>query len=298
MRGAFSGSNRGESQNIRRGCQEARLEGLSQISKFPEEGEVVVGTITRVETYGFYVQLDEYGNLEGFVPVKEVPSNVARNITRVLKPKQKVILKVIYSNPRRFQVDLSLKRVTNDERRKKMIQFKQETKASKILEIARAQTNIKDDAIREEIVKKFGSLYRGLEELVKSPEEFKKKVELVTLIGDDKKANLYLRKLSELAREKIKPKKVSVSGTIKAYAPGPNGVVILRQAFSKALSEINKQRNGINAKITYIGSPRYRVLLEGENYKQLESALSKLVDILHSEIKPHGHFEFERERRR
>ena len=262
---------------------------------FPEEGELVVGTIVRVETYGFYVRLDEYGNVEGFVSVKEVPSSLARGIMRFFKPRQKVVLKVVYSNPHKLQVDLSLKRVTNDEKRKKLMRYKQETKAARILDIAREYSGVKDDgAARRVIMEKYGSLYDMLEKLAKSPGDIVKDLDLKRALGE--KTDKYLEKLMELVKERVKPKRVSVSGIIKAYSSRPNGVLILRKIFTESLRKANG--DGMRAEITYIGSPRYRLAVEGDNYRDVERMMAQIVKELERALRKAGHFEFERERRK
>ncbi len=262
---------------------------------FPEEGELVVGTIIRVEAYGFYVRLDEYDNIEGFISVKEVPSSLARGIMRLFKPRQKVVLKVVYSNPRKLQVDLSLKRVTNDEKRKKLMRYKQETKAARILDIAREYAGIKDDsAARRAIIEKYGSLYDMLEKLAESSGDVIKDFELNKVLGE--KTDKYLEKLTELVKERVKPKRVSVTGIIKAYSPTPNGVLILRKVFAESLKKVN--RNGMKAEITYIGSPRYRLAIEGDNYRDVERVMAQMIKELERALRKVGHLEFERERRK
>ncbi len=39
---------------------------------FPEVGDLVVATVTRVEDYGAYVKLDEYAGIEGLVHISEI----------------------------------------------------------------------------------------------------------------------------------------------------------------------------------------------------------------------------------
>ncbi|PMP97248.1 MAG: hypothetical protein C0167_01485, partial [Nitrososphaera sp.] len=123
--------------------------------------------MTSVESFGLYVSLDEYGGLRGFVSVKEIPSTMTRNLVSFFKPKQKVVLKVLYTNPGKLQVDLSLRRVTGDERRKKMASYKQEVGAARALDVAKAKAGIKDDRpIREVMISAFGSLQESLRALV------------------------------------------------------------------------------------------------------------------------------------
>ena len=103
--------------------------------ELPDTGELVVGTVREVYDYGAYLNLDEYDGLEAYLPWSEVASRWVRNIRDAVKPGQKVVVKVIRVNKTRKQVDVSLKRVTDSERRRKMTEWKRNQKALKILEI-------------------------------------------------------------------------------------------------------------------------------------------------------------------
>jgi translation initiation factor 2 subunit 1 len=61
----------------------------------PEVGELVIATVTEVFDKGAYVNLDEYSNVSGYVPIGEVASTWIHNIRDYLKEGRKVVLKVI-----------------------------------------------------------------------------------------------------------------------------------------------------------------------------------------------------------
>ena len=88
-------------------------------SRLPSEGEILIATVKQVFDYGSYVTLDEYGGLQAFLPWSEVSSKWVKNIRDVLKENRKVVVKVIRVDRRKGTVDVSLKKVTDDERRKK-----------------------------------------------------------------------------------------------------------------------------------------------------------------------------------
>ncbi len=86
---------------------------------YPEIGDLVVATVTRVVDYGFYVKLDEYAGIEGLVHIQEISTTWVRNVRDHAREGQKLVLKVLRVNPQRNQIDLSLRRVTAEKSRRR-----------------------------------------------------------------------------------------------------------------------------------------------------------------------------------
>ncbi len=263
---------------------------MTDARRFPEEEELVVGTVTSVEPYGIYVSLDEYGGLKGFVPVKEIPSTMTRNLVSFFKPKQKIVLKVLYSNPDKLQVDLSLRRVTEDERRKKMASYKQEVGATRVLDVAKAKAGMKDDrAIREALVAAFGSLREALRVLAEDRGKVLEVVRGAAKGVDEASIGRYLDAAAQLASERLRPRKAVVSAYAKAYSPAPNGIAIVKEALSRALQAAASK--GASVHVTYAGSPRYLIRVEANDYRTAEAALSEFSKVAGESLKGRGHFE-------
>lgn len=257
----------------------------------PDVGELVVGTIVKVFDYGAYVTLDEYGGLEAYLPWSEVSSRWIRNIKDYLKEGQKVVGKVIRVNKTKKHVDISLKRVTEGERRRKILEWKRAVKADKILEIAAERLGkTKEEAYEEagwKLEDYYGEIYVGLEEAVI------RGIEALTEAGVPEE---WAKVLKELADKHITIKKVKVKGTFTIQVLKPNGVEIIKEALTKALKETPSD---VNARIYTIGAPRYVVEVTATDYKLAEKVLSKIVKTVNDVIKKHGGVvEFVRERTR
>src|SRR2546423_12521178 len=121
----------------------------AELKRLPEAGEIVIVTVREVTGHGAYVRLDEYNGMTGFLHISEIATGWIRNIERYVKPKQKAVLKVIRVDRTRAEVDLSLKQVSGEERKSKLIEIKKNEKASVFMEIIKSKTKITDKELNE-----------------------------------------------------------------------------------------------------------------------------------------------------
>ena len=111
--------------------------------EWPDEGDLVVGTVHKVLGYGAFASLEEYEGKEAFIHISEVSAGWVKNIRDYVRENQKIVARVLRVNPKKGHVDVSLKRIREDQRTRKIQQWKIEQKAEKLLEIT-AKTIGKD----------------------------------------------------------------------------------------------------------------------------------------------------------
>ena len=121
----------------------------AELKKIPEAGDIVLVTVEEITGHGAYVSLDEYSNMTGFLHISEIATGWIRNIERYVKTKQKAVLKVIRVNKTRAEVDLSLKQVSGEERKSKLIEVKKNEKATAFMEMVKVKANLSDEQIDE-----------------------------------------------------------------------------------------------------------------------------------------------------
>ena len=92
----------------------------TEIQELPEVGEIVIATITKIMDHGVYVNLDEYDSAQGFLHISEVAPGWIRNVGKFVRTGEKKVLLVKKVNPTRSEIDLSLKQVSRDQRKKKL----------------------------------------------------------------------------------------------------------------------------------------------------------------------------------
>ena len=148
--------------------------------EWPGVSDLVIGTVTRVERHGAYVSLDEYSGKEGLIHISEISSSWIRNIRRFVREKQKIVARVLRVNVHKGHIDLSLRRVSQDEKREKIQSWKREQKAEILLKMAAeeysklGESKTIDDAYNEFGVifeNKFKSVLNGFEEIKEKGEE-------------------------------------------------------------------------------------------------------------------------------
>jgi translation initiation factor 2 subunit 1 len=252
--------------------------------ELPEEGELVFITVKEITPHGVYVVLEEYDGIQAFLHVSEIAQGWVKNIYRFVRLGQKIVLKVIKVNKSRQEVNVSRRQVTPSERRKKIVATKQIEKAKKIMEQVQNKTGIDNDTIMkysDNIIDEFGSLYRGLEEISKDGQKFQKKLNF----PED-----FFNVLEPIVKERVTPPSVEKKGTIQLTSKLPNGIAQIKSALLQAEKV---KTDGAKVKITYIGSPKYQISVQAENYKIAEKVLENCLQIIRESVdKKTGNFVF------
>jgi translation initiation factor 2 subunit 1 len=257
---------------------------MSMEGPLPDAGEVVVCTVREITSHGIYVNLDQYYGPNGFLHVSEISTGWVRNIDRVAKVSQKLILKVIRVNRARREIDLSLRQVTNEERRAKVIEWKREERAVAIVEAVRKKLGFDDvheRELRRKLEDEFGSLYAALEAASRKGEKA-----LAPLALPEKEA----KSIAEVALEKIVPPKYEVGALVEVSSRSPDGIEQVKKTLMAAANAPSAEVH-----ITYAGAPRYRVRITADDYKQAEKALDGVLEKIKDGVGKHDAFSFKRE---
>jgi translation initiation factor 2 subunit 1 len=230
-------------------------------------GDIVIATVLRIADYGAYVKLDEYADKEGLIHISEMSTRWVKNIRDHVKERQKIVLKVLRVNPKKGQIDLSLRRVTTPERNQKALQRKRDKKAETILNIAAEKLKASDseiNKIREKIIDEYDSLIDAFENSVESGEKIFSKINI---------PEKWIKVLLQESKARIKPEKVKVNTIIELMSLNPNGIKEVKNALL-SVNKIKKKRDVILETYT-IGAPKYRVEVTAKNYSDAENILKK-----------------------
>jgi len=238
--------------------------------EWPEVGELVISTVNKITDYGAYVTLDEYGK-EGFLHLSEISSGWIRNIRNHIRENQKVVLKVLRVDPERNQIDLSLRRVTQRERREKILLWKRARKTESLLRSASQKLGLTLEELYEKIAepieKSFSDIYEGLEAAAREG------VEALLRIGVPKEI---AEVLTNIAKERIRVSAVKVKGILNLTCTKPDGVLRIKEALLKAKESGFKR--GSNIRIYVVAPPKYQVEVTAKDYKEANAILKRVVD--------------------
>ena len=258
---------------------------VTDIKQLPEAGDLVIATVKEVTGHGAYVSLDEYQELTAFLHVSEIATGWIRNIERYVRPKQKTVLKVIRVDKSRVEVDLSLKQVSREERKSKLIEVKKSEKASAFMNMIKTKTGMSEEKIKElqdVVLQKFDYLYDMFE--------------AVSFKGIDSIKSLDITDVVRSAiveeSKKIQIPSVEIRGVIELNINDPQGVEIIKNVLSSAQLD----KNNTSVEISYIAAPRYRIITKAENYKIAEKTLNNAIEKISNSVgKKVGLFNYIRE---
>ncbi len=246
----------------------------------PERGDIVLAKITRITPHAAFVTLEEYKDVEGIIHISEASKSWVKNLKTYFKEGQEVIAVVIDSKPHERFVHLSIRRLSKGDMKIKWEQIKRQKRAEAMLEILAKKLG-KDffDIYRavKPLEEAFGELFAGFEEA-----RIKGKSFLEKYIKDKK----ILEELYQLIEKSIPLPRVEISG-----------VLTLKSYDGFGVDKIKEILGGIDAKVHYLGAPKYKITVEDMDYKAAEKKLNRILEKIRKHITSKEEFSFEREKR-
>jgi translation initiation factor 2 subunit 1 len=257
----------------------------TEIQELPEPGEIVLATVSKVSDHGAYVTLDEYNNVQGFLHVSEIAPGWVRNIGRYVKEGEKKVLVVKKVRSERKEIDLSLKQITKDQKKKKLLEVKRYEKGKTIIQNVKEVGKISDkdiDALEESIFSKYDSIYDAFLDVARNG------IDVLNDLKLPKKTIVVIEDISS----KIRIPSVEIRGILEISNTKPDGVEVIK----KILGNATKKDNNSKVEITYVGAPKYRISVSSGDFKTAEKTLKPIIlDIQSSIEKQKGTFNFIRE---
>jgi translation initiation factor 2 subunit 1 len=241
----------------------------------PEEGDIIIATVTRVAPHAAFITLDNYEGVEGLIHISEVSKSWVKNLKTHFRDNQKVVCKVLEVKGPGF-VHCSIRRVNDHDRRAKWDQVKQQHRVENIIErLARTTKNKPEEVYKmlKPLEAEYGDLYYAFEEVKKAG---KAKVRGIPIADE----------LWKAIDRRISIPTVEIVGTLKLGSTAGDGV-----------ERIKKMLKGVKADVTYLGAPNYRIAVEATDYKEAEKELGKLIKSVQKKAGPTESVTFEREKR-
>jgi len=247
----------------------------------PEQGEIILATVTKVMDHGAYVTLDEYDDVQGFLHISEIAPGWIRSVNRFVKDGEKKVLLV--KKVKAGDIDLSLKQVSKDQKKQKLKEVKKYEKGKTLLQNVQDKTELTDEEIEkieDKIYTKFDSVYDAFMEIARNGIDVIKELKLA------KKTTSVIEEICS----KIKLPSVEIRGIMEITNTKSDGVEIIK----KTLLDVIKKDSTMD--ITYLGAPKYRISITSEDFKSAEKSLKPIIEEIQTNIeKKKGSFKFTRE---
>ena len=245
-------------------------------TKYPEQGELVIGRITKVNPFSAFVSLEEYPGVEGMIHISEVARKWIKDIRDFVKLDQTVVLRVMRVEPEKGHVALSMKRVSDSEATGKIKEVRREQRAEKMLEQAAREMKVGlDEAYKQvgfKLQEAFGEIWKGFETSMTPSGR-----ELLEKKGLDKK---WIEALAKIAEKSIAIKELELKGTVQISCPAPDGLEVIKSALMKAKEK--------GCKVHYISAPKYTLSLTTKDAKKGEKQLQEAAETAIAIVKAAG----------
>jgi len=220
-----------------------------------EVGDLVMCTVDRIVGVLVFVKID--GNGEGSIIISEVATGRIRNLKDYVVPKKRIVCKVLRILGDR--IDLSLRRVTQKERKQIIDQYKQEKSYENILKKILGE---KAEKILKQITEK-ERLYDFLEETKQNP------LNLEKIIGKQD-----TEKLLKIVNAQ-KQKKAIIKKEIFLTTTEPNGLELIKSILGKIES----------VEIKYICAGKYSIKMQSIDLKKTDMKLKEILVNLEKQAK-------------
>ena len=256
----------------------------SDTQELPEIGEIVIATITKISDHGAYVTLDEYNKIQGFLHVSEIAPGWVRKVHRYVKEGEKKVLLVKKVGSERREIDLSLKQISKEQRKKKLLDVKRFEKEQGILKNIQEKSELTTKQIEEledQFLSKYDSVYDAMLNIaIKGTGE----------INDLKLQKKVLTTIEDIC-SKMKLPSVELRGILEISNNQSNGVELIQKTLSDA-----ENAEDVKIEITYLGAPRYRLSLVAQDFKTAEKSLKPILEKIEKNVKKqNGLYNFTRE---
>ena len=219
-----------------------------------EPGDIVICTVERIVGTVIFVKIHDVNkDIEGSIIISEIAPGRIRNLRDYVVPKKKIVCKVLRISPK-GNVELSLRRVTQKEKKEALEEDRQE---KGYISILKSVIGKKTDEVIEKIKEK-EKIYDFFQDIKDNPEI------LEEFVGEkDSKRITDILKIQ-------KQKKSSIKKEILLSTSQPNGIELIKEL----LSSIK------DAKIKYISAGRYSIETESEDIKKTDNKLKDILDFI------------------
>ena len=227
-----------------------------------EVGDIVLCTVDRIIGTIVFVKIDRNG--EGNITTSEIAPGRIRNLRDYVVPKKKIVCKILRISPN-GNINLSLRRVTQKEKKEILEQYKQEKSYKSVLKSILGEKS-------ENIIKQIEEKERLFDFLQEAKENSKN---LGKIAGKES-----AKKILDIIKAQ-KQKKAILKKYINLTTTKSDGLKLIKKLLGN-LKEVE---------VKYISAGKYSIKIEGDDIKTADNRLKEILKDLEEKAKKAG-FEF------
>ena len=230
----------------------------------PVVDDLVLCTVTNIQFHSVFVKLDEF-DVSGMIHISEVSPGRIKNLREFVQEGKKIVCKVLRIDREKGHIDLSLRRVSESQRRAKMESLRQDAIARSLVKQASVPLKIEPEVLW----KKLSSLVvsAGYDSLFLLFEDVSSGA--FSLSGSSL-SSAESDGLESVVKSRLKPPVFESSGVLSVSSYASNGVDIVREG----LSLISKNSDAV---LRYLGGGNYSVKVSFGDPKSADKLLDECV---------------------
>ncbi|HLD38044.1 MAG TPA: hypothetical protein VJA20_01240 [Candidatus Nanoarchaeia archaeon] len=224
-----------------------------------EEGDLVLCTVEKIVGTIVFVNIDGEKK-QGSIVLSEIAPGRIRNLRDYVVPKKKIVCKILRISSER--VDLSLRRVTQNEKKQIVEEYSQEKSYENILKSILGNNSKQiTDKIKEK-----ESLYNFFEQVKKNPDILEK------LVGEANSKRIMQIISKEKTKKSLIKKEFSLTST------KPNGLELIKELLE----------NIKDFEINYLAAGKFSIKTQSEDPKKEEKKLRIILENVEKGAKEKG----------
>jgi len=250
---------------------------MTKEEKWPKRGELVIGTVVRINPFSVFIVLEEYDKKEGMVHISEIAGKWVRDIRKFVKLGETLVTKVMRIDIEKRHITLSLKRVRKYDSEEKMREYKKKLKAKKMLEVLAKKLNMSSEEVNNKIVsdieEMFGNVFDAFQTSL-TPQGY----DLLIRKGIKEE---WAEAIKAVAEELIEIKEKTIKRSIELKSYDADGINKIKNILTDAKKEYDID-------IKYISAPRYSLMLKTKNPKEGERKIKEAAENIIKKLESSG----------
>ncbi len=230
-----------------------------------KEGDIYICTVKKILQHGVIVRVEETDS-DGFIHISEISKRWVREVKDIVKEGDKLVCKVIKLGG--ISPELSVKRVTDNEKKQALKEWSIENRITKILEKTAGKDN---QRIIEDIKKDYKSIFGFYNAVVKDGEKAIDKIKVKKDVADT------VLDFVEKTKRKIV---IKTDMEVRTYES--DGIDRIKKLFEEEYS--NKK----DYVVKYIKSPHYLLMVNAGETKKTISENRKIIEAIEKKARELG----------